>query len=69
VQDQTASFRELTRGPARVCVVQLTGKAAQASALVEQMARTGASLAASCVMTELGPTTTVTIGATAGSKE
>ncbi|HEX5059232.1 MAG TPA: carboxypeptidase-like regulatory domain-containing protein, partial [Kofleriaceae bacterium] len=65
VNDQTASFRELAHGPARVCVVQLTGKAAQASALVEQLARTGASLTASCVTTELGATTTVTIGGAA----
>jgi hypothetical protein len=69
VHDQTASFRELTPGPARVCLVPLTGNATQAGALVEQLARTGASLTASCVTTQLGATTTVTIGATAGPKE
>jgi hypothetical protein len=68
VHEYSATFRELTRGPARVCLVPLPNKSPQTtSALVEQLARTGASLAASCVTTELGATSTVTLGAASGA--
>lgn len=66
LSEHAATFRELARGPVRACVVQIPNKTPQTtSALVEQLARTGATLRAACVTTELDATGTVTIEAAA----
>ena len=63
VSGDAARFDQLVTGPARVCLVRIPMKAqVTTSALIEQVARGGAALAASCVTTELAGTSSVTIG-------
>jgi len=63
ISGDAAKFADLVAGPARICLVRIPMKAqVTPSALIEQIARGGAALAASCVTTELAGASSVTIG-------